>query len=192
MKIEIVYPPKDERRFQRHDLIRMAMWPFLFAAYICPILNIAIGGTAWSLVVVWSLRMVWSFTFSPELVEINRISLFVKLITNTSILLLLIELFISPGWAVVVVPIVCFGGLAVSGTLFFTDIDKQKQNMMPMLMFTTVAIIASIMGILIWRRNNGLWVLAVMGAFAFALLVSSAKVLGSDFIREIKRRFHTR
>jgi hypothetical protein len=192
MKIEITYPPKNAREFQRQDLIDLAKWPFLFTAYICPILNIVLGGPAWSVVVVWSLRMIWSFTFSPGLVEINRISLFVKFVTNASILLIMIDVLLSPGWAVLVVPIVCFSGLAVAGTLFFTDIDRQKQNMMPMLMLIIISFFASIPGIIIWRQHDGLWALVVMGAFALALLVAGAKVLGNDFIREIKRRFHTR
>ena len=192
MKVEIVYPPKSARKLQRHDIINRARWPFLFAGYICPILNIATGGPAWSAVVVWSLWIVWSFSFSPDLVEVNRISVFVKFIINASILLILIDVFLSPGWAVGVVPIVCFSGLAVAGALFFTDIDKQKQNMMPMLMLIIISIISSVSGLIIWGREEGAWALAVMGAFAVALLAAGISALGNDFIREIKRRFHTK
>lgn len=173
-------------------MIYWAKWPFLFAAYICPILNLVTGGPAWSVIVVWSLWIVWSFSLSPELVEINRISLFVKLITNSAILLIMIDVLLSPGWAIEVVPIVCFSGLAIAGILFFTDIDRQKQNMMPMLMLIIISIISSISGLIILRQEDSKWALAVMGAFAFALLVAGAAVLGSDFIRDIKRRFHTR
>ena len=192
MKIDITYPPKSARKLGRHHIIRWTKWPFLFAAYICPIINIATGGPAWSVIVVWSLWIVWSFSLSPELVEINRISLFVKLLTNSCILLILIDVLLAPGWAVGVVPIVCFGGLAVAGVLFFTDIDRQKQNMMPMLILIIVSIISSISGLIIWGQEERRWALALMGAFAFALLVAGAAVLGSDFVREIKRRFHTK
>ena len=192
MKIDITYPPKSARKLGRHHIIRWAKWPFLFAAYICPIINIATDGPAWSVIVVWSLWIVWSFSLSPELVEINRISLFVKFLTNSCILLILIDVLLAPGWAVGVVPIVCFGGLAVAGVLFFTDIDRQKHNMMPMLLLIVVCLIASVSGIFVWRQHEGIWAMVVMGAFAFALLVGGVAVLGSDFIREIKRRFHTK
>jgi len=192
MEIKIIYPQKNALKLQRHTIISWAKWPFLFAAYICPILNIAIGGPAWSVVVVWSLRIVWSFTFSPELVEVNRISLLVKLIVNASLLLIFINAFLYPGWAVEVVPIVCFSGLAGSGILFFTDIDRQKQNMMPMLVLIIVSIISSISGLIIWGKEESIWSLALMGAFAVALLIAGVAVLGNDFIREIKRRFHTK
>ena len=196
MEIKITYPERSDKgfrkQFQRHKVISWAKWPFLFAGYICPILNIAIGGPAWSVIVVWSLWIVWSFTFSPDLVEVNRISLFVKSITNASILLILIDVFLAAGWALEVVPIVGFSGLAVAGALLFTDIDRQKQNMMPIITLIFISLISSVMGHIIWRDEEEKWALAVMGAFAFALLAAGIAVLGYDFIREIKRRFHTK
>jgi len=196
MEIEITYPKRDEqsfrKQFQRHKIIRWAKWPFLFAAYICPILNITTGGPAWSVIVIWALWMIWSFTLSPDLVEINRISLFVKFLTNAAILLIMIDVLLSPGWAIEVVPILGFSGLVVAGVLLFTDIDRQKQNMMPMLRLIIVSIVGSVSGLIIWRQEESKWALAVMGAFALALLVAGIAVLGNDFIREIKRRFHTK
>jgi len=195
MEVEITYPTRSEqgfkKQFQRHKLIYWAKWPFLFAAYICPILNIVTEGPPWSVIVVWSLWMVWSSTLSPELVEINRISLFVKSVSDTAILLIMIDVLLSPGWALKVVPIVCFSGLAIAGILFFTDINRQKQNMMPMLMMIVITMISSVSGLIIWSQEKDNWPLAVMGAFAFALLIAEIAVLGNDFIREIKRRFHT-
>jgi len=196
MEVKITYPTRSEqgfrKQFQRHKIIYWAKWPFLFAAYFCPILNILTGGPAWSVIVVWSLWIVWSFTFSPELVEINRISLFVKSVTDASLLLIMIDVLLSPGWALKVVPIVCFSGLAVAGILFFTNIRKQKQNMMPMLMMIVVTLISSVSGLIIWRQEEDKWALAVMGAFALALLIAEVAVLGNEFIREIKKRFHIR
>lgn len=191
MKIEITYPSKTSRMPGRRELIGWAKWPFLFAAYICPVLNIATGGKAWSVIILWSLWILWSFSLSPDLVEINRISLFVKFVANAAILLILIDVLLSPGWAVEVVPIVCFAGLTVAGILFFTDIGRQKQNMMPMLMLIVIAFIASIIGMIIWRKHEAIWAMALMGAFALALLVGGASVMGRDFMREIKKRFHT-
>jgi hypothetical protein len=194
MKIEITYPAGKERKLQRRDVIDRAKWPFLFAAYICPIVNIATGGAAWSVIVLWSLWIVWSFVFSPDMVELNRISLFIKFIANACVLLILIDILLAPGWGMVAIPIVCFGGLAVAGVLFFTDLERQKQNMMPMLLLTGVSILGAVIGLIIWRNESladSLWALIVMGAFAVALLTGSFMVLGKAFIREIKKRFHT-
>jgi len=191
MEIEITYPKKSALKLQRHNIIRLARWPFLFAAYICPIINLLTGGPAWSVVVVWGLWIVWSFSLSPGLVEINRISLFVKFLANAAMLLIIIDVFLSPGWAIEVVPIVCFAGLTVTGVLLFTDIDRQKQNMMPMLLFIVVSLASSVSGLIIWGQDGDRWALGVMGAFAFALLIAGVSVLGNDFLLEVKKRFHT-
>ena len=190
MKIEITYPPKAARKLQRHDIIRYARWPFLLAALACPVVNIIVGGYAWSVIVLWSLWIIWSFTFSPTLIEVNRISLLVKLIANTSFLLILIDVTLVPGWAIEVVSIICFSGLIAAGILFSTDMGKQKHNMMPMLMLIFATFIASLTGIIVWRNFAERWALVVMGAIALLLLVAGAATLRSDFIREIKRRFH--
>ena len=114
-----------------------------------------------------------------------------KLITCTCILLLLIDIFLSPGWAVEVVPIVCSVGLVVSAVLFFTDVERQKQNMLPMLLLIFIAIISSAFGLFLWHEESR-WALAVMGAFGVALLAACAVVLKGDFLRELKRRFYTK
>ena len=191
MELKITYPPVGKRKLQQKKLIAIMRWPFLFAAYICPILNLVTGGKAWSLIVLMSLYTVWTLVLSPDLVEYNRISQFIKLITCSCILLALIDIFLAPGWAIEVVPIVCFCGLAISGILFFTDLERQKQNMLPMLLLIFLALIGSVIGLCLWHEESR-WALAVMGAFALALLVACVITLGNDFTRELKRRFHTK
>lgn len=44
MKIERTYPLPSKPHFQHQQVIRWAKWPFLAAAYLCPILNLALGG----------------------------------------------------------------------------------------------------------------------------------------------------
>lgn len=191
MKIEVTYPAVPKRRLRRRRLKSAAGWLLLFAAYICPIVNMVTGGKAWSVIVLISLYMVWMLLLSTDLVEYNRISQFTRLIFCACALLAAIDVFISSGWAIEVVPIVCFSGLTVAGILFFTDFEKQKQNMLPMLLLIFMAMGASVVGLCLWHEESR-WALAVMGAFALALLVACAVTLGSEFMRELRRRFHTK
>ncbi|MDO4572095.1 MAG: DUF6320 domain-containing protein [Clostridia bacterium] len=190
MQIKLCYPTPGRAKRRRETLIRFLRWPFLFAAYICPILNIVTGGQAWSLIVLWSLWILWSSLLSPALVEYNRISQLIKLVANACVLLLLIDLLLSPGWAAEVVPIVCSSGLALTGTLFFTDLERQRQNMFPMLLLILVSILCAIAG-LVLLRGEGRAALAVMGALAFALLAGCALTLGRGLVAELKKRFHS-
>lgn len=191
MKVDITYPRQSGRGLQLNQIRNWIRWPFLFAAYICPILNLCAGGKAWSVIVLWSLWMAWSLVFSPDLVEYNRISQIVKLVADASALLIMIDLLLAPGWADEAVPLVCFSGIVVTGTLFFTDLDRQKQNMMPMLWMILISIISVIISFSFWTRENG-WPLALMGAVAAALLFACYFVLGRDLLRELKKRFHTK
>lgn len=191
MRIELTYPHVDKRRSIGKKFVNAIRWLLLFGAYICVVINIAVGGKAWSLIALMAIYMFFALVLSPDLVEYNRISQFIKLIVCACILLILINVFLSPGWAVEVVPIVCFAGLAVSALLFFTDLERQRQNMLPMLLLIFIAIFSSAVGLLLWHEESR-WALAVMGAFGLALLVICAVMLGSDFLRELKCRFHTK
>ncbi len=191
MKIEITYPPISKRNFQRRRLIDILKWPFLLAAYACPIVNLAVGGRAWSVVALTGLYMVWRLVFSIDLVEYNRISQFIKLIYSVMLIMGEIDFFLAPGWAIEVLPIVCFCALAVTGVLFFTDFTRQRRNMLPMLGFIAISFFGAIAG-LTAAGGRGRWAFIVLGALAAAMFVACAISLGTDFFRELKRRFHIR
>ena len=123
------------------------------------------------------------------MIEYNRISQFVKLITLTSILLTIIDLCLAPGWAIEVVSILNFSALFVVGVLFFTDLERQKQNMMLLLFIIFYSIVTSVVGLSLYHTEDN-WALAVMGV-AFLLLVLMMIVLKGTFINEFKKRFHT-
>lgn len=190
MKIKITYPKVAKSKLERKKLIAITKWPIIIAVVTCPIVNIAVGGKAWSLVVLWSIYMLWTLVISPDLVEYNRISQFVKLITLTSILLTIIDLCLAPGWAIQVVSILNFSALFVAGVLFFTDLERQKQNMMPLLFIIFYSIVTAVIGLSLYHEEDN-WALAVMGGVALLLLISMMIVLKVTFINEFKKRFHT-
>lgn len=191
MKIEITYPPVSKRNFQRKKLLDILKWPFLVAAYACPIINLAVGGRAWSVVALTGMYMVWRLVFSIDLVEYNRISQFIRLIGSAMLMMGLIDLFIAPGWAIEILPIVCFCALAVTGVLFFTDFSRQRRNMLPMLAFIVISFLGAIAG-LAAAGGRGRWAFIVLISLSAALFIACAISLGTDFLRELKRRLHIR
>ncbi len=188
MNVKIIYPHAEKKKIQRQDVIHWAKWPFLLAAIACVIVNIAAGPPAWCLISIWSLWMVWSFFISPALVEYNRISLWIRFITSSSILLLIIDTLFPVGWSAAVVPIVDTGGLAVASILFFTDLERQKQNMMPLLLLLFSCLFLSVSGLLGGRMT---WEIIAAGALAAAVLAVCIAVLRKGLIRELRKRFHT-
>ena len=188
MKIKITYPKVSPKIIKHQRLINFMKWPLLIAVVICPIINLITGGKAWSLVVLMSIYMAWDLVISRDLVEYNRISQFVKLITLTSLLLITIDVFLAPGWALEAVPILIFSGLIVTSVLFFTDIERQKQNIFPFLFLILLSIFSSIIGLSFYHEKDS-WPLTVMGAVALFLLITLNITLKENIINELKKGF---
>lgn len=188
MKIKITYPKVSPKIIKHQRLINFMKWPLLIAVVICPIINLITGGKAWSLVVLMSIYMAWDLVISRDLVEYNRISQFVKLITLTSLLLITIDVFLAPGWALEAVPILIFSGLIVTSVLFFTDIEKQKQNIFPFLFLILLSIFSSIIGLSFYHEKDS-WPLTVMGIVALFLLITLSITLKENIINELKKGF---
>ncbi len=188
MKIKITYPKVSPKIIKHQRLINFMKWPLLIAVVICPIINLITGGKAWSLVVLMSIYMAWDLVISRDLVEYNRISQFVKLITLTSLLLITIDVFLTPGWALEAVPILIFSGLIVTSVLFFTDIERQKQNIFPFLFLILLSIFSSIVGLSFYHEKDS-WPLTVMGAVALFLLITLNITLKENIINELKKGF---
>lgn len=188
MKIKITYPKVSPKIIKHQRLINFMKWPLLIAVVICPIINLITGGKAWSLVVLMSIYMAWDLVISRDLVEYNRISQFVKLITLTSLLLITIDIFLTPGWALEAVPILIFSGLIVTSVLFFTDIERQKQNIFPFLFLILLSIFSSIIGLSFYHEKDS-WPLTVMGVVALFLLITLTITLKENIINELKKGF---
>ena len=188
MKIKITYPKVSPKIIKHQRLINFMKWPLLIAVVICPIINLITGGKAWSLVVLMSIYMAWDLVISRDLVEYNRISQFVKLITLTSLLLITIDVFLTPGWALEAVPILIFSGLIVTSVLFFTDIERQKQNIFPFLFLILLSIFSSIIGLSFYHEKDS-WPLTIMGVVALFLLITLTITLKENIINELKKGF---
>ena len=188
MKIKITYPKVSPKIIKHQRLINFMKWPLLIAVVICPIINLITEGKAWSLVVLMSIYMAWDLVISRDLVEYNRISQFVKLITLTSLLLITIDVFLAPGWALEAVPILIFSGLIVTSVLFFTDIERQKQNIFPFLFLILLSIFSSIIGLSFYHEKDS-WPLTVMGVVALFLLITLSITLKENIINELKKGF---
>lgn len=188
MKISITYPPsKDGGRRLAERIIN---WCILAAAVICPTVNLLTGGKPWSVVVLWSLWFGRSMSISRDMVEYNRISQAAKLLVYTCTLLVLIDRCLAPGWAGFVVPIVCFGALITIGVLFFSNLQKQKQNMMPMVWLIIGSLIAIGISFTGWLKMN--WPMIALGLTALVLLAANIIILQKDLLRELQKRFHTK
>jgi len=191
MNIKLTYPPKNKMRSGRRFLLSVLRWPFIGAAIACPIVNLAVGGPAWSIIALLSLYAVWTMVLSTDLVEYNRTSQTIKTVVFICILLTLIDVLIAPGWAAFVVPLVYFGGIILSGVLFFTNFEKQKHNILPLILFIFFGIVGSAIALSIWHEHD-FWPYIATGSTSLLFLILIVITMGQDFLRELKRRFHVK
>ncbi len=192
MKVKVIYPEVSRQQRFRHYLMLYCKWVFIFAALICVAVNISTGGKAWSIIAVWSMRIIWTQIVSTDMVEYNRLSQTVKLIISSCILLGLIDLFLTSGWSVNVIALVCTAAVIIVGILFFSDYEKQKQNMYPMLFFCVLCFAGSVIGLIVRHGKAVVWPLAVLAVSSVFLLVLCASVLGGQFAEELRKRFSTK
>ena len=188
MIVNITYPSKKSKNISRRRLLQILRWPFIGAALACIIVNICVGGKAWSAIAVVALFGIWKQIFAVDLVEYNRISQLIKSIMYIVIILALIDLLIVSIWAIGVLAIIGYSGLILSGILFLTDLKKQKQNMLPMFFYIVVALIASVVGF-VYADQSNLWTVIVLAAVSFVLLFVCIVVLRKEFVNELKKGF---
>ena len=189
MKINIIYPSRSIKQFRRDRFLKIMRWPFLSIAYISPIVNLIFGGVWWSIIVIAGVLMIWNLFFEVDLIEYNRISQFTKFVIYSCVMLFLIDIILIPGWMIEVLSIVSFSSLIVAGTLFFSDIERQKQNMMPLFILISLNVIGTIFGLAL-DSGKFYWTYIVMGSISVALVLSCVIVLGKSFVRQIVKRFH--
>lgn len=188
MKINEIYPKVEKKVELKKNIYNILRFAFMSTSLLCFVLNLITGGKMWSLLVIWSLWLIWNQFIAIDMIEYNRMSQIVKIVLNSSILLIIIDRFIISGWAIEVVPIVCFCGIILIGILLFSDFDRQKHNTFPVIIICLLCIISAIIGLSVWKEETR-WALALMGTFASILLFIYVSKQGIDFINELKKIF---
>jgi len=189
LHINITYPKPQKRRSHRSIIINVGKDLFLLSSLLCAVINIWSGGKAWSVIVIWSLYMIWTLLVSPDMIEYNRISQFTKAIVQSCILLVLIDISIISGWASNVVSIICFGALIAVCLLLYSDFERQRHNLLPIILLSVLSLIIS--AVMIISKGTIRWQVPVTCTLSFTVLIVCIKTMGSNIKSELKKMFHT-
>lgn len=187
MNPKIIYPvPERQKMFYRNirNLFRII---FLISGAICVLVNILVGGKAWSLIVVWSLFSFWRLVFSLRLVEFSIYSHAIKVTFYLFVMMVLIDRFLAPGWAETVVPIVMFAYLLVMFVLFFVTYDKKEKHLVSIMMLGAFNLATIPYSIHSWPIEN--WIAFAFQCASFLLFLVMIIVNWKDIIYELKVRF---
>lgn len=187
MEIKSAYPkPAKRSKFLRFFRLICGII-FALGAISCAIVNLSVGGKAWSIVAVWSIYIAYTLLFTP-LIEYNLIGEGLMLTVRISLLLLFIDVFLASGWASLVIPIVISSSFSILYVIFLSDIKARKSSMMPFILALFISCIVS--GIFIFK--NGGVPMIVLCSVSSVLFIASIAIMGSHFILELKKYFHVR
>lgn len=189
MNVNVVYPKRSIRRDVRRAFIYYGKWIFLLAGIISLVVNHIYHAFWWSPIVIWSLWSLWQLIFNPTLIGHNRTSIAVKASFNITILVGIIYV-VYPTWPGIEVAAMVVGtGLIISAVLFFSNISRQKQNVLPFLIFILITIVFASIA-LAFRRNEPLvWAIIVALSVAVAIFLSTIIILRINYFKELKKRF---
>lgn len=190
LQINKTYPKPQKRKSHRSIIIGITKDIFLLSALLCAALNIWSGGKAWSVIVIWALFMIWTMFVSPDMIEYNRISQFTKAIVQSCVMLVLIDVFITSGWVSNVVSIICFGSLIAVCLLLYTDFERQRRNLLPVILLSVLSLITSAV-LMIISKETVSWQIPVTGILSFAVLAACMKTMRGNIKSELKKMFHT-
>lgn len=190
MENNALYPLVTKKQRRRQHLARFFSQLLVTCALLSILVNLADGGTPWSLIVVISLFTVHTMLISPDLLEYNRISQTIKAVILFSILLILIDL-LYPGWAGVATSIFLCCGIVLSATLFFSDFRRQRENLFPFLWLLVVALARALTGML-FTSGPLRASFVLMAALSLILALLFVLFLRKDVSRELRCRFHLR
>ena len=191
MRVKNIYPSIKKEKVRRRTILSVFRWPFIVAVLASVIVNICTGKPFWSVIVAFSLYAVWNMFVSPDLVEYNIINQSVKGLMYICILLALIDIVLVNGFALHVIPIVGFGGLAICAVLFLSNVKTQKYNMTPLVNFIFVSIIGSAIA-LYFHHGVEDWPFIVLLGLSVVFLFVLIIVLRENFRREFKKNFHAK
>lgn len=191
MEIKITYPlVKRRSRFWK---VFCFIYNILFVTciFVLPLINYLCKGKAWSIIALFSIFAVWRIFIRPGQFEINMTNHTIRSIVYIMILLILIEILISGGWGIFVIPIVCFGGIGLTAILFLSDIEGQKHNSISFIFFLLICFAAGLVGIFLDIVEIK-WVYIVLSGVSLAALIILIFVLKTTIIKDFKKKINVK
>lgn len=182
--------PRIHRKSIPFDTVRT--WVFrvlVLVSIICGIVNLSMGGRAWSLYVLLIGYLFYQLVFSRELIEAGFIQKFMSVIFAVCILLLYIELRAGTGhWATdTAIPVIYFGALFIGALIYFLGF-KHKHYLMSLVYIILGAMIALILGLAGIGAIK--WPIILLASFSGAVAVVVVLGFRKPFWAELKKRLH--
>ncbi|MFC2822228.1 MAG: DUF6320 domain-containing protein [Sphaerochaeta sp.] len=187
-EIKIEYPQTKRGSLLIYELRKGLRYLMIMALITCPFVNYLTGGPLWSVLVIWGIIFFWRMFLSPDIIEFSSIGTVFQISYFTMVGLTLINVLFSFSWLGFVLPVVGFGTLIISVILFASNLDMNRNNIMPLIWETLLALIAFFIVRGVTDTLN--WPMIVMGSTASLMTVFGLIAFHRNIWHELKKRFH--
>lgn len=190
MQVKIIYPEWSKKAYRTRNRIALLRTVFLFAAYASLLINLCVGGTPWSLIVLGGLATAWVVFIYRPLVENTLIKKMADSGIAICLYLFLLDGLLGGGWSRLAAPIVFFGDLIAMGFYYLVFFKKAKRNFLPLSESVLAGLIAMLCGLVGLSEVN--WPLIVIGSVSLGLVVLTLIFFYRPFSLEVKKKFHVK
>ena len=188
MQVHLTYPELKPHSFWRRNRRELIRSLFVFLAYACGLINLAVGGEPWALAAIGGLAVVWVAVFYRPLVENTVIKKITDVGGAVCLYLFLLDGIFGGNWSWFVAPIVFFADLIIAGTYFLAYFNKEKRNFLPLFELSLAGFVAIFCGLVGWSRLD--WPLSVVGSVSFALVLLTLVLHWKEIRVEIGKKMH--
>ena len=188
MKVHSTYPALTPHSFWKRNRLELARGLFVFLAYGCGMINLAVGGKPWALAAIGGLAVLWIAVFYKPLVENTVIKKITDVGGSVCLYLFLLDWVFGGNWSGFVTPIVFFADLVIAGAYFLAYFKKEKRNFLPLFELTLGGFVAIFCGLVGWSRLD--WPLIVVGSVSLALVVLTVVLHFHAIVEEFKKKIH--
>ncbi|MDD3335225.1 MAG: DUF6320 domain-containing protein [Eubacteriales bacterium] len=186
-EVHVTYPPRTRHTFWRRNA--RALWRslFLFAGYVCLLVNLLTGGIPWSLIVIGGLMVAWvALLYRPQ-VENTPIKKLCDTLIVVCLYLILLDSILGSSWSLFVVPIVFFGDLVFISAYFLLFLKRQKRNFLPLLELIVLGLLTTACVWAYFRSLN--WPMIVTGSVSLALFITMIALFSKPLKLEFQKKF---
>lgn len=188
MQVHVTYPELISHNFWRRNRRELTRGLFVFLAYACGVVNLAVGGKPWALAAIGGLAVVWIIVFYKPLVENTAIKKITDAGAAVCLYLFLLDGIYGGNWSGFVAPIVLFADLVIAGTYFLAYFKKEKRNFLPLFELSLGGLVAIFCGLVGWSRVD--WPLIVVGSVSLALVLLTIALHWKEIRVEFSKKMH--
>lgn len=187
---DITYPVYRKASSRRK---RLRFWSILSLVVLTAatvIVNISIGGRAWSLYAVAGAIVHYQAFYARKQVESSLIRKFVSIVISVCVLMVVVQV-LSPAEVAsvqMIIPIILWGALIIVALLYFTDFQSQKSHLTPILL--TICISFVCIGTGLWIFNVIKWPSIVLMSISTVIVLLSLIFFRKPIKAEMRKKLH--